>query len=88
MKFICNSLSGCFKEKPEGHCFDCSHALFSGETKGNGRKLWRFEFNPWRGFLFLNKDDSTSEIVPAERNSVWEKLTSFVNKIKKMGETA
>ena len=83
MKFTCNSLSGCYREKPEGHCWDCSHACFTGKTKGNGKRIWRFEFNPWHGFLFLNKDGSTSKISPVEKNPVWKKLSAFVRKINR-----
>jgi len=83
MKFTCNNLGQCYKEKPGGHCWDCSHACFEGQAKGRGRKLWRFEFNPCRGFLFLNKDDSTSKIDPAEKNPIWKKLAAFVRKINK-----
>lgn len=86
MKFTCSSLSGCYREKPEGHCWDCSHALFHGEAKGRGRKLWKFEFNPWRGFLFLNKDETISKVCPNIKSPVWGKLSDFVREINRKGK--
>ena len=83
MKFFCNNTGTCYREKPEGHCWDCSHANFCGKISVRGKKLWRFQFNPYAGFTFINADGETSKIVPVEKNPVWKKLSTFVRKIQK-----
>ena len=50
---ICTSLS-CVP--PQDYCPECSHALFLGEGTDKNGKLWRWEFSPRFGPLFLRKD--------------------------------
>jgi len=41
---------------PCGYCAKCSHAWFEGSSVDGVGRLWRWEFNPITGPLFLRKD--------------------------------
>lgn len=41
---------------PCAYCARCSHAIFEGSGTDATGKVWRWEFNPVRGPLFLRKD--------------------------------
>jgi len=62
---LCNNY-GC------GYCAKCSHAIFSGEGQDKTGKVWRWEFNPHFGPLFLRKDDEPLKHQPGEKSMAWD----------------
>ena len=66
---MCNNF-GC------DYCRECSHAIFKGRSKVNG-KMYRWEFQPYYGVLFLNKDGSDVKAYPGIKNPVWDRFEEW-----------
>jgi len=62
-------------------CQKCSHAIFSGEGKDRNGKIWRWEFSPQFGPLFVGKRGNSLKnqpIMPWHR--AWEPFETWLKK--------
>jgi len=65
------------------YCRKCSHALYFGEGKDRNGKLWRWEFNPMFGPMFLRKDGEFLKQQPVyENHPAWEPFEKWQGRIK------
>jgi hypothetical protein len=64
------------------YCKKCSHAIWYGEGEHNG-KIWKWEFTPMFGPLFLRKDGEPLKHQPIhEDHPAWKPFIKWFNKIK------
>ena len=55
------------------YCTECSHARFFGEGVSRTGRLWRWEFNPYFGPLFLTAKGEPMAYQPVdEDHQAWE----------------
>ncbi len=81
-KLICTSMIcisyGC------QHCLQCSHAHYLGQGRDRNGKLWRWEFNPRFGPLFLRIDGEPIERQPIhETHPAWEPFMRWQKRFEK-----
>jgi hypothetical protein len=73
----CNSLScnryGC------DYCKKCSHAIYKSDVRLNN-KVYRWEFRPHYGVIFLKKDRTPYKKQPSEKHMVWKLFHEWHNK--------
>ena len=71
---ICTSIS--CSSLDCNYCHDCSHAIFIGAGIDVNSKMWKWEFNPHFGPLFLGKKDEPLKRQPTSPNhSAWLPFT-------------
>ena len=81
---ICTSLTGC---RPCDYCRKCSHSLTFGEGRDTGGRLWKWEFNPWFGPLFLRADGEPLKRQPiAENHPAWAPFEAWQKRHEKPEE--
>ena len=75
---ICTSLNNC---AGGDYCARCSHARFEGEGRDKRGKLWRWEFSPQYGPLFLRTDGEPLVHQPIrEDHPAWEPFEAWHRK--------
>jgi len=63
------------------YCMECSHASWIGEGKDINGKLWRWDFNPYFGPLFLRKDDKPLKYQPeGSKHPAWKPFETWLKK--------
>lgn len=66
----CNSLNSC---RGGSYCRKCSHAVYTGQGKDRTGHLWRWEFSPQFGPLFVGVRGEALERQPIRPNHrAWE----------------
>lgn len=81
MKIKCTSFS-CLTDIDECTYNNCSHKIFIDTININGKK-YTFEFNPWFGVNFLNKNGSISRRTIGEKHPFWGKFNRWLDKLDK-----
>ena len=77
----CTSLN-CTNDLDSDYCPECSHGRYEGEGRDSSGKLWKWEFNPYFGPLFLRKDGEPLISQPVgEDHIVWPVFEKWHNEL-------
>ena len=66
---MCDDLGG-------EYCWECSHAIFNGRSKVNG-KMYRWVFQPYYGVDFYKKNGDREVVYPGMKNPVWDRFGAW-----------
>ena len=85
---ICASLNAACVP-PTDYCSKCSHAYWPGSGTDSNGKLWKFQFNPQHGPIFLRQDGEPLKNQPGEKSGAWQVFKSWhmIKKEKDDGTT-
>ena len=64
------------------HCPDCLHAFYKGEGTDKDGNLWRWEYRPQFGAVFVIKAGKHSKFQPPEGDPAWELFEKWKKKNK------